>query len=127
MTIDALVQKQLGRIIAFLHGEDLNNVRQTQYDPILRSAPAPGGRWTTDVWAPLEGRVVNFGLRVQYESGRRSRLRTVLRDPPQQKGRYDGSDDYSTVTEQVDQLVEVLDLQAVIERVSEPMRRVKER
>jgi iron complex outermembrane receptor protein len=66
LTIDALVQKQLGRIIAFLHGEDLNNVRQTLYDPLLRATPARGGRWTTDVWAPLEGRVVNFGLRVQY-------------------------------------------------------------
>ncbi len=65
-TIDALVQKQLGRLIVFLHGEDLNNVRQTNYDPIIRPTPGLGGRWTTDVWAPLEGRVVNAGLRWQY-------------------------------------------------------------
>lgn len=68
-TIDALIQKQLGRVILFLHGEDLNNLRQTKYDPILRPTPGPGGRWTTDVWAPLEGRVVNFGVRVQYARG----------------------------------------------------------
>jgi outer membrane receptor for ferrienterochelin and colicins len=65
-TVDALIQKQLGRLIVFLHGEDLNGVRQTQFDPILRPAPARGERWTTDVWAPLEGRVINAGLRVQY-------------------------------------------------------------
>jgi iron complex outermembrane receptor protein len=66
ITIDALVQKQFGRLIVFLHGEDLNNVRQTSYDPIIRPTPGPGGRWTTDVWAPLEGSVVNAGLRWQY-------------------------------------------------------------
>ena len=65
-TVDALIQKQLGRLIVFLHGEDLNGVRQTQFDPILLPAPARGGRWTTDVWAPLEGRVINAGLRLQY-------------------------------------------------------------
>jgi iron complex outermembrane receptor protein len=66
VTIDALIQKQFGRLILFVHGEDLNNARQTHYDPLLRPAPDPAGRWTTDVWAPLEGRVVNAGLRYQY-------------------------------------------------------------
>ena len=66
VTIDALIQKQLGRLIVFLHGENLNNVRQTHYDPIYRPSPGLGGRWTTEVWAPLEGRVVNAGLRWQY-------------------------------------------------------------
>jgi outer membrane receptor for ferrienterochelin and colicins len=66
ITIDALVQKQFGRLIVFVHGEDLNNVRQTDYDPIVRPTPGPGGRWTTDVWAPLEGSVVNAGFRWQY-------------------------------------------------------------
>jgi len=65
-TIDALVQKQLGRLIVFVHGEDLNNARQTDYDPIVRPAVGRGGRWTTDVWAPLEGSVVNAGFRWQY-------------------------------------------------------------
>lgn len=66
ITIDALVQKQLGRLIVFLHGEDLNDARQTRYDPIVRPTPGPGERWTTDLWAPLEGRVVNAGIRWQY-------------------------------------------------------------
>jgi iron complex outermembrane receptor protein len=66
VTIDALVQKQFGRVIVFLHGENLNDVRQTHYDPIIRPTPGPGGRWTTDVWAPLEGRVMNAGVRWQY-------------------------------------------------------------
>jgi iron complex outermembrane receptor protein len=65
-TVDALIQKQFGRLILFLHGEDLNDVRQTHWDPIIRPTAGPGGRWTTDVWAPLEGRVVNAGIRLQY-------------------------------------------------------------
>ncbi len=64
-TIDALIQHRLGRFIVFLHGEDLNNVRQTTYDPIVRPSPGAGGRWTTDVWAPLEGRVINAGFRLR--------------------------------------------------------------
>ena len=27
---------------------------------------APDGRWTVDAWAPLEGRVVNGGVRVRF-------------------------------------------------------------
>ena len=65
-TVDALIQKEFGRFIVFLHGEDLNNVRQTQFDPLLRATAARGERWTTDVWALLEGRVLNAGVRLRY-------------------------------------------------------------
>jgi iron complex outermembrane receptor protein len=64
--IDALIQHRLGRVVVFLHGENLNNVRQTQFDPLIRPSPGLGGRWTTDIWAPLEGRVINFGVRLKY-------------------------------------------------------------
>jgi iron complex outermembrane receptor protein len=64
MTIDALIQRRFGRVVVFLHGENLNDVRQTRFDPLLRPTPGAGGRWTTDVWAPLEGRVINAGVRV---------------------------------------------------------------
>jgi len=65
-TIDALMQRRFGRLIAFVHGENLAGVRQTDWDPVLRPTVGPGGRITTDVWAPLEGAVVNFGIRFQY-------------------------------------------------------------
>ncbi len=65
VTIDALVQRRFGPVVGFVHGEDLNDVRQTQFDPLIRPTPTLGGRWTTDVWAPLSGRVINFGIRLR--------------------------------------------------------------
>ncbi|MDQ3997195.1 MAG: hypothetical protein M3303_09270 [Gemmatimonadota bacterium] len=32
-----------------------------------RPTPGEGGRWTTDAWAPLDGRVINAGLRLDAE------------------------------------------------------------
>lgn len=61
-TIDALAEVPVGRLIVFLHGEDITNVRQSQFEPLLRPTPGLGGSWTPDVWAPLNGRVVNFGI-----------------------------------------------------------------
>jgi len=29
-------------------------------------APGEGGRWTTDAWAPLEGRLFNLGVRLGF-------------------------------------------------------------
>ena len=49
----------------FINSENLTDVRQTRYDPLLRPQPAPDGRWTTDVWAPLDGRLINGGLRAR--------------------------------------------------------------
>ena len=50
----------------FLNLENLTDVRQTHYDPLLLPAQAPDGRWTTDVWAPLQGRVFNAGVRFDF-------------------------------------------------------------
>jgi iron complex outermembrane receptor protein len=61
--VGALVEKRFGAARVFLNAENLLNVRQTNYDPLVRPSPGPGGRWTNDVWAPLEGRVANVGVR----------------------------------------------------------------
>jgi iron complex outermembrane receptor protein len=66
MILGVLVEKQLGRFRLFVNGENLTNVRQTRWDPLLRRAPAADGRWTVDAWAPLDGRNVNGGLRVGF-------------------------------------------------------------
>ncbi len=65
-TVELLAAKRLGRFELFANGENLTDVRQTRWDPLLRPAPGPGGRWTTDEWAPLEGRLLNAGLRVAF-------------------------------------------------------------
>jgi iron complex outermembrane receptor protein len=50
----------------FVNAENLLNVRQSRYDPLVRDHRAPDGRWTVDAWAPIEGFVVNGGMRVRF-------------------------------------------------------------
>jgi iron complex outermembrane receptor protein len=50
----------------FLNLENLTNVRQTRWNPVLRPNRGPDGRWTVDAWAPLDGRVINGGLRLMF-------------------------------------------------------------
>ncbi len=62
----ALVEKRFGRARAFLNLENLGNVRQTRYDPLLLPVRAADGRFTVDAWAPLDGFVANGGVRVGF-------------------------------------------------------------
>jgi len=59
-----MVERRFGRARVFFNAENLLDVRQTSYDPLVRSSIGLGGRWTTDVWAPLDGRVANLGIRL---------------------------------------------------------------
>ena len=61
-----LATRRIGRALLFLNGENLTNVRQTQWDPLLRTARGLDGRWTVDAWAPLDGRNINGGVRVGF-------------------------------------------------------------
>ncbi|AEG50973.1 TonB-dependent receptor plug [Sphingobium chlorophenolicum L-1] len=53
----------VGKARLFLNAENMLGKRQTKYDPLLRPARAIDGRWTVDAWAPLEGFVLNGGVR----------------------------------------------------------------
>jgi iron complex outermembrane receptor protein len=59
-------EKRFGRVRAFVNVENIGNVRQTDFDPMVRSSRAPDGRWTVDAWAPLDGFVANAGVRVAF-------------------------------------------------------------
>ena len=61
-----LVERRIGKLRVFVNAENLANVRQTDWSPLLRSARAVDGRWTVDSWAPLDGRVINAGIRVKF-------------------------------------------------------------
>jgi iron complex outermembrane receptor protein len=61
-----LFMHRIGGAILYVNTENLSNVRQTRYDPLLRPQPLRDGRWSTDVWAPLEGRTINAGLRFRF-------------------------------------------------------------
>ena len=56
----------LGRVSLFLNAENLLNMRQTHYDPLLLPRRAPDGSWTVDAWGPTDGFVVNGGLRFRF-------------------------------------------------------------
>lgn len=54
----------LGNVRLFVNAENLLNVRQTKYDPLLRPTRAADGSWTVDAWGPTEGFTLNGGIRV---------------------------------------------------------------
>ena len=62
--LGALAEQRVGRIRLFLNLENVTGIRQTTYAPLVRPTRAPDGRWTVDAWAPLDGRVINGGIRV---------------------------------------------------------------
>lgn len=64
--IGIMAERRFGPARIFVNAENLLDVRQTDYDPLVRPSVGPGGRWTTDVWAPLDGVVANFGVRVNF-------------------------------------------------------------
>jgi iron complex outermembrane receptor protein len=61
-----LIERRVGRVRMFVNAENLGGVRQTAWDPLIRPARAADGRWTVDAWAPLDGRVLNAGVRVGF-------------------------------------------------------------
>lgn len=61
-----LAEWRIGRARVFVNAENLLDARQTRWHPLLLPARSPEGRWTTDVWAPLEGRTFNAGVRLDF-------------------------------------------------------------
>ena len=62
----AIAMRQFGRLEIVANFENLLDVRQTDYDRLVRPSPTVGGRWTTDVWAPLEGFMANVAVRYRW-------------------------------------------------------------
>ncbi len=59
-------ERRFGPLRLFFNAENFTDVRQTRYDPLVRPSRNFDGRWTVDAWAPLEGRVINGGVRVSF-------------------------------------------------------------
>ena len=64
--VGLLAERKLGRVKVFINGENLTNVRQTKFDPLVRPSQAIDGRFTVDAWAPLDGRSINAGIRASF-------------------------------------------------------------
>ena len=56
---------RFGDIAVFVNAINLTDVRQTHYNPLYRPSLGPGGNPITDVWAPLDGRTFNLGIRAE--------------------------------------------------------------
>jgi outer membrane receptor for ferrienterochelin and colicins len=66
LILGILAERHFGPVRVFINSENLLDARQTRWDPLLLPARAPEGRWTTDAWAPLEGRTLNAGVRMEF-------------------------------------------------------------
>jgi outer membrane receptor for ferrienterochelin and colicins len=66
VVVGLLAEKRVGRVRLFVNAENVTDVRQTRWDSLLRPSPGADGRWTVDAWAPLDGRVVNGGVRLDF-------------------------------------------------------------
>ena len=61
-----LGEYRFGQWRLFVNAANLTDVRQTDWDPIQRPARDVDGRWTVDAWAPLQGRMINAGIRIAF-------------------------------------------------------------
>jgi iron complex outermembrane receptor protein len=66
VVVGLLAEKRLGLARLFLNAENITNVRQTRWDPLLRPTRGVDGRWTVDAWAPLDGWMLNGGVRLRF-------------------------------------------------------------
>jgi len=66
VVVGVLAERRFGSWSLFVNAENLTNVRQTNWEPMVRPTRAIDGRWTVDAWAPLDGRVFNGGVRVGF-------------------------------------------------------------
>jgi iron complex outermembrane receptor protein len=63
----AMAERKFGsHFRLFLNLENFTNVRQTRWDSLVRPNRGADGRWTVDAWAPLDGRVINGGIRLMF-------------------------------------------------------------
>ena len=61
-----LAEHAFGHFRLFVNVENLTNIRQTRWDPLLLPNRGIDGRWTVDAWSPLDGRVLNGGIRLKF-------------------------------------------------------------
>jgi iron complex outermembrane receptor protein len=58
-----MAEKGFGRLRLFVNFENFLDTRQTRFDPIVVGDPRSGPVRTLPIYAPLEGRVINGGIR----------------------------------------------------------------
>jgi iron complex outermembrane receptor protein len=64
--VGAIGERRFGRVRVFINAENLTDSRQTRWEPLVRPSPGIDGRRTVDAWTPLEGRIFNGGIRLEF-------------------------------------------------------------
>lgn len=64
--IGMLAERRFGRVRAFVNLENLTDVRQSDYNPLLLPTPTILGKRAVSAWAPLDGRTINAGVRIGF-------------------------------------------------------------
>jgi outer membrane receptor for ferrienterochelin and colicins len=64
--IGMMGELDLGTFSVFANAENILDVRQTENNPLIRPVRAPDGNWTVDAWSPLEGFILNVGMRFKF-------------------------------------------------------------
>ncbi|MEX2178770.1 MAG: TonB-dependent receptor [Gemmatimonadaceae bacterium] len=62
--VGVLLERRIGVARVFVNTENLLGYRQTASERLVLPSRGSGGRWTTDVWGPIEGRTANIGVRL---------------------------------------------------------------
>jgi iron complex outermembrane receptor protein len=57
-----VMERTIGKFVLFFNAENITDVRQSRYE-LLLSGPYNTTQFT-EVWAPLDGRFLNFGIKV---------------------------------------------------------------
>lgn len=63
VTLGFMMEHHFGPARVFLNAENFTDRRLTRTHPLVLPARADDGRWTTDTWGALDGRVFNLGVR----------------------------------------------------------------
>ncbi len=64
--VGVLAERRFGHVRLFINAENLGNVKQTNWNSLVRPNQGVDGRWTVDAWAPLDGRNINGGVRLIF-------------------------------------------------------------
>ncbi len=64
-TTGIVIERTLGNFVLFFNAENMTDTRQTRYESIL-SGPNNTPQFT-EIWAPLDGRFINFGVKIKIE------------------------------------------------------------
>jgi iron complex outermembrane receptor protein len=66
MTFGVLAQRRIGPVSVIFNIENVSDRRLSRTHPLMLPQRAPDGSWTTDAWAPIDGRIVNVAMRWEF-------------------------------------------------------------